>query len=214
MSLIRNTTVEKSPSELLIEKEEKGFLRRLERELKRMAEEGIEFTLPAAVIDHVVNTDRNLGYVRNKVKRLAREGITEGDGLTMFKIRKVRVPAEENGRSIIRTELMIIVKCKRSEAFHAIYRALNQTVSTRLRIGVYTFDIKGCKYPDRTISSLPVDVQQIRDSLQVNTSVLNPIYIDNKEDRVRPENRAHRHRLQSKDGYPVERLVGIADLPA
>ena len=53
------TTVEKSPSNLLIEREEKGFLRRLERELNRMAEEGIEFTLPGAVIDHVAKTDRN-----------------------------------------------------------------------------------------------------------------------------------------------------------
>ena len=59
MSLINNTKVEKSPSELLIEREEKGFLRRLERELTRMAEERIEFTLPAAVIDHVAKTDRN-----------------------------------------------------------------------------------------------------------------------------------------------------------
>ena len=64
-----------------------------------MAEEGIEFTLPVAVIDHVANTHRNLGFVRNKVNRPARERITEGDGLTMFKVRKVRVPAEEDGRS-------------------------------------------------------------------------------------------------------------------
>ena len=172
----------------------------------------VSSSLPAAVIDHVANTDRNLGFVRKKVKRLAREGVKEGNGLTMFKVRKVRVPAEKDGRSIIRTELMIIVKCQISDDHHAVYRAFNQTVSKRLRIGVYTFDTRGCKYPDRTMSSLPVDVQQIRDHLQVNTSILNPIYIGDKEDRVRQENRSHR--LRAKGGYPVEKLVGIADLPA
>ena len=130
MSLITSTIVEKSPSELLIEREEQRFLRRLERELRKMADEGIEFDLPVVVIDHVANTERNLGFIRNRVKRLANEGIKEGNGLTLFKIRKVRVPAEEDGRSIFRTELMIIVKCTRSEAHHAIYRALNQTVAT------------------------------------------------------------------------------------
>ena len=89
---------------------------------------------------------------------------------------------------------MIFVKFKISDAHHAIYRDLNQTTSTRLRIGVYTLDTRGCKYPDRTMSSLPVDVQQIWDRLHVNTSISNPIYIDDKEDRVK--------------------LVGIADLPA
>ena len=57
-----------------------------------------------------------------------------------------------------------------------------------------------------------MDVQQIRDRLQVNMSILNPIYIDDKEDRVRLENRPHL--LRAKGGYPVEKLVGIADLPA
>ena len=94
--------------------------------------EGVEFTLPAAVIDHVANTERNLSFIRSKVKRHAREGVTEGDGLTMFKARLVRVPTEEEGRAIIRTELMIIVQCKISDAHHAIYRDLNQTVATKL----------------------------------------------------------------------------------
>ena len=101
---------------MLIAREEKGFLRRLERELGIMANEGVEFTPPVAVIDHVANTERNLSFIRSKVKRHAREGVSEGDGLTMFKIRPVKVPTEEEGREIIRTELMIIVKCKISEA--------------------------------------------------------------------------------------------------
>ena len=46
----------KSTSELLIDREEKSFLKRLGRELERMADEGVEFTLPVAVIDHVTIT--------------------------------------------------------------------------------------------------------------------------------------------------------------
>ena len=212
MSLVTITKAEKSTSELLIAKEEKGFLKRLERELERMADEGVEFTLPAAVIDHVANTERNLSFIRSKVKRYAREGVTEGDGLTMFKARGVRVPTEEVDRVIIRTELMIIVRCKISDAHHAIYRDLNQTVATRLRIGVYIFDVRGCQYSDRTLSSLPIDVQQIRDRLQVNRSITNPIYVDNKEDRARNEDRPHRTRMRG--GYPVEKVIGMADLQA
>ena len=202
---------EKTTSTLLIEKEEKSFLRRLSKELERMADEGIEFTLPAVVIDHVANTERNLSFIRSKVKRHAREGVKEGDGLTLFKARKVRVQAEEEGRTIFRTELMIVVKCEISDAHHAIYRNLNQITETKLRIGVYTFDTRGCKYPDRTMSSLPIDVQQIFDRLQVNKSIRDPIYIDNKEDRVRTENQPHL--LRTKGGYLVEKVVGIADIP-
>ena len=42
--LFKNKMAEKSASELLIEREEKSFLKRLERELKRMADESIEFS--------------------------------------------------------------------------------------------------------------------------------------------------------------------------
>ena len=47
-----------------------------------MANEGVPITLPAAIIDHVANTERNLGFIRSKVKRYAIEVVTEGDGLT------------------------------------------------------------------------------------------------------------------------------------
>ena len=202
---------EKTTATLLIEREEKSFLKSLERELGRMVEEGIDVTLPVAVIDHVANTDRNLSFIRSKVNRHAREGVEEGDGLTLFKARKVRVQAAEKGRTIFRTELMIVVKCKISDAHHAIYRDLNQINATKLRIGVYTFDTRGCKYPDRTMSSLSIDIQQKHERLQVNKLISNPIYVDNKEDRVRAENRPHL--LRTKGGYPVEKLVRIADLP-
>ena len=200
-----------SNAAMLIEKEEKSFLRRLEKELEKMAAEGIEFTLPAVVIDHVANTDRNLSFIRSKVNRHAKEGVREGSGLTLFKARKVRLQAEEEGRMIFRTELMIVLKCEISDAHHAIYRDLNQITSAKLRIGVYTFDTRGCKYPDRSMSSIPIDVQQIRDRLQVDRSVRDPIYIDNKEDRSRNESRPHL--LRTRGGYPVAKGVGIADIP-
>ena len=175
----------------LIDKEEKQFLKRLEKELVKMADEGVEFSLPALVIDYVANTERNISFVKSIVKRYAKEDVKEGEGLKLFKIRKVRVPTEEQGRQIIRTEVMIIAQCELSDAHHAIYRELNQTVLTRLRIGVYTFDTRGCKNPDRTLCSLPVDIQQIRDRLRVNTAVVNPVYIDIKEHRSRQEDRPH-----------------------
>ena len=132
--------------------------------------------------------------------------------MKLFKIRTTQVPAEEEGRYIIRTELMIFVQCKFSDAHHAIYRELNQKVETRLRLSAYVFDVRGCKYPDRTMSSLPINVQQIRDRLQVNSSITDPIYIDFKNDRARVEDRQHRSK-KIKGDYPVERVTGKADVP-
>ena len=95
LELNNKKMAEKLTPESLIKKEEGNFLKRLGRELERLANEGIEFTLPAVVIDHVANTDRNLSFIKSKVHRHAREGVKEGDGLTLFKVRKVRVPAKE-----------------------------------------------------------------------------------------------------------------------
>ena len=145
------------------------------------------------------------------MKRHAKEGVKEGDGLKLFKIRKVRVPTEEDGRAFIRTELMVIVQCKKSDAHHAIYRDLNQTVATKLRIGVYTFHTRGCKYPDRTLCSLSIDIQQIRDRLRIKTSIMDQVYIDVKENRSSQEDRPHINKVRG--GYPVERVMGIAVLP-
>ena len=60
--------------------------------------------------DLIADEEENLSWVKSKIKRCAREGIKEGEGLKMFKIRTTQVPAEEEGRSIIRTELMILVQ--------------------------------------------------------------------------------------------------------
>ena len=207
MSKRRNPTAED-----LIADEEENFIKRFEIELIKLANEGVAFNLPAVVVDHIADTEENLSWVKSKIKKCAREGIKEGEGLKMFKIRTTQVPAEEEGRSIIRTELMILIQCKLSDAHHAIYRELNQIVATRLRLSAYVFDLRGCKYPDRTVSGLPINIQQIRERLQVNLNIKNPVYIDIKADRARAEDRQH-HSKRLKGGYPVERVTGKADVP-
>ena len=132
--------------------------------------------------------------------------------MRLLKIRTTQVPAEEEGRSIIRTELIVIVQCEFSDAHHAIYRDLNQIVATRLQLGAYVLDVRGCKYPDRTICSLPINIQQIKDRLRITVSIKNPIYIDTKCDRARTEDRKHTSK-KLKGGYPVERITGKTDVP-
>ena len=173
MSKRRNPTAE----ELIIEEEE-NFIKRFEVKLIKLANKGVAFALPAIVIDHIANIEENLSWVKCKITKCAREGIKEGEGLKSFKIRTTQVPAEEEGRSIIIAELMIFVQCKIGDAHHAIYRELNQIVATRLRLSAYVFDLRGCKYPDRTVSGLTINIQQIRERLQVNLNIKNHVYID------------------------------------
>ena len=106
MAKRRNPTAE----DLIADKEE-NFIKRFEIKLIKLASEGVAFNLPAVVVDHVADTEENLSWVKSKIKKCAREGIKEGEGLKMFKIRTTQVPAEEEGRSIIRTELMIFIQC-------------------------------------------------------------------------------------------------------
>ena len=107
---------------------------------------------------------------------------------------------------------MVNVQCELSDAHHAIYRDLNQIVATRLQLGAYVLDVRGCKYPERTICSLPINIQQIKDRLRVNLSIKNPIYIDIKSDIARTKDR-HYISKKVKGGYPVERITGKADFP-
>ena len=78
------------------------------------------------------------------MRRYAKVDVKKGDGLSLLKIRKIMVAAEESGRSIIRTVIMMQVRCEINDA-HAIYRILNLTVSNKLRLGVYVFDYDECK---------------------------------------------------------------------
>ena len=61
------------------------------------------------------------------------------------------------------------------------------------------------------LCSLPIDIQQIKDRQRINTSIVNPVYVDTKENRARQEGRPHISKVRG--GYPVERVMGTADLP-
>ena len=83
----------------LILREEKDFIQRLERVLIKLANEGIGFNLPMVVTNYIADTESNLSFIKSKVKNCAKEGIENGDGLSLFKIRRVRVAAEVKGRA-------------------------------------------------------------------------------------------------------------------
>ena len=74
------------------------------------------------------------------------------------------------------------------------------------------FDVRGCKYPDRTLCSFPINIQQIKDRLRVNVAIENPIFIDIKSDRAWAEDRQYLSK-KVKGSYPVERIMGTTDLP-
>ena len=194
----------------LIAKEEGEFTQRLAKELVKLAHEGIGFYLPIVVIDHVADTESNLSFIKSKIKTCAKEGVEEGDGLNLFKIRRVLVNAKVKGESITRIEIMILVQCEFCDAHQAIYRTLNQTVATRLQVGVYVFDHDGCQYPDRIMCGEAIDTRLFANNSRVNNSVLNPIFVDVKEDRARREDRSHISKVQG--GYPVARILGTTDI--
>ena len=76
MSKRRNPTAE----DVIIEEEE-DFIKRFEVELVKLANEGVAFTLPAVVVDHVADMEENLSWVKSKINKCAREGVKEGKGL-------------------------------------------------------------------------------------------------------------------------------------
>ena len=95
----------------LIKQEESEFIQRLVTELAIIDQEGIGFYLPIVVIDHIADTVTNLSFMNSRVKGCAKEGVEEGDGLNLFKIRRVLVRTEVKGRKVIRPEVMMIVQC-------------------------------------------------------------------------------------------------------
>ena len=197
----------------LIAREEGEFTQRLAKELVKLAQEGIGFYLPIVVVDHVADTESNISFVKSKIKKCAKEGVEDDndDGLNLLKIRKVPVNAMVDGNMIVRMKVMIILQCAFCDAHQAIYRTLNQTVATRLRIGVYVFDNDGCQYPDRTMCGEAIDTRLFANNARVNKSIMHPIFIDEKKDRARKESRNHLSKVQG--GYPVARILGTTDIP-
>ena len=121
----------------LIAKEEREFTQRLAKELAKLENEGIGFYLPIVVVDHIADTESNISFIKSKIKKCAKEGIEQGDGLNLFKVRRTSVKAVEQGQPITKTEIMILVQCEFNDSHKAIYSILNQTVATRQRVGVY-----------------------------------------------------------------------------
>ena len=121
------------------------------------------------------------------------------------------VRTEVKGRKVIRPEVMMIVQCQLVTAHQAIFRMLNQTAAIRLRIGVYVFDHDGCQYPGRTMCYEPIDTRLFANNARVNKLMLNPVFIDIKEDRATAEERQQVSKIEG--GYPVSRLVGTTDIP-
>ena len=165
------------------------------------------------IIDHVVNTKNNLGYVKSKIRQCAIVNVPEDqDGIELIKIKKVCVNAEEEGRKIIQTELVIILRCTLVAAHKAIFRLLNQQGAAKLRLGVYVFDKEACVHPDRTMRSYPLDDAMMHQRFRHNRSIMVPILKDVKMNRARASNRRHKSNISG--GYPMENLVGEFDIPS
>ena len=58
----------------------------------------------------------------------------------------------------------------------------------------------------------PIDTRLFANNSRVNKLILNPVFIDIKEDRARAEERQHVSKIQG--GYPVSRLVGTTEIPS
>ena len=160
----------------------------------------------------MANTENNLGYVKSMIRQCAEINVPEDkDGIDLIKIKKVRVAAEEEGRKIIRTELVIILRCDLIEAHNAIYRLLNQKGAARLRLSVYAFDVRGCIHPDHTTRSFLLDKTMMRQRFPHNRRIQNPVMKDVKLYRARISSR--RHRSNVTGGYPTENLIGELDNP-
>ena len=63
----------------------------------------------------------------------------------------------------------------------------------------------------RSVCYEPIDTRLFANNASVNRLILNPIFIDIKEDLARAEERLHVSKIEG--GYPVSRLVGTTDIP-
>ena len=99
----------------LIERDEQGFFERFRSVISKLADEGIE-------CEH-----RKLGYVKSMIRQCTEVNVPEDkDGIDLIKNKKERVAAEEEGREIIRTELVIVLRYDLIEAHYAINRLINK----------------------------------------------------------------------------------------
>ena len=107
---------------------------------------------------------------------------------------------------------MMILNCKVRAAIYSIYHDLNNRVERRLRLSAYIYDEEGCVYPDKSAKKTPLDIKKLRSMFILNPNILNPVLIDNKEERKREETRLHK-KPRYKGGFPKEIKMGQILMP-
>ena len=74
--------------EELLSRHELAFSTRLTSLLSQLADEGIGLTLPVVVIEHIYNSESNLGIVKAQARKCAKElsHIVDGDDEDYFEL--------------------------------------------------------------------------------------------------------------------------------
>ena len=128
----------------LLSRHELAFSTRFTSLLSQLADEGISLTLPVVVIEHIYNSENNLGIVKAQVRKCAKQvsNITDGkdeEYFELLKVKEVEFETEEKGVRERHRELMMILKCKESVANYSVYHELNNRVERRLRLSSYIY---------------------------------------------------------------------------
>ena len=203
--------------EELLNQHELAFSTRFASLLSQLADEGIGLSLPVVVIEHVYNSESNLGIVKAQVRKCAKEvsNIVDGqdeDYFELLKVKEVEFETEERGGLVRHKELMIILNCKVKAANFSIYHDLNNKVERRLWLIAYIFDEEGYVYPDKTAKKIPLNVAALRVMFRPNPAIKNPILVDHKGERKREETRLHK-KPRYKGGFPKEIKMGQVLMP-
>ena len=105
------------------------------------------------IIEHIYNSESNLGIVKAQVRKCAKELSDIVDGtdeeyFDLLKVKEVEFEIEERGAQVLHKELIMIFNCKVRADNYSIYHDLNNRVERSLRLSAYIFDEEGCVYPD------------------------------------------------------------------
>ena len=199
----------------LLSRHELAFSTRFASLLSQFADEGIGLLLPVVVIEHIYNSESNLGIVKAQARKFAKElsNIVDGKDEDYFELLKVKeVECEERGVQVQYRELIMILNCKVRAANYSIYHDLNIRVERRLRLSAYIFDEEGCVYPDKSAKKTPLDKNKLRAMFIPNPAVTKPILVDHKEERRREETRLHK-KPRYMGGFPKEIKMGQVLMP-
>ena len=148
----------------LLSRHELAFSTRFASLLSQLADEGIGLTLPVVVIEHIYKSESNLGIVKAKARKCAKElsDIVDGSDEEYFdllKVKEVEFETEEMGVQVRHKEIIMILNCKVRAASYSIYHDLNNRVERRIRLSAYIFDEEGCVYPDKSAKKTPLDIK-------------------------------------------------------